>query len=308
MTHSPRLSTPLAVRDTLPEPATDAEVDALVDLADRLDVQSVVIGHGRDDVSRQNAARFVARWEAGDGEVLVRVSWPDEAASWLRQSRRLTGPEHWPGTGSVGTRRSRCGAGAGDPQARVVDAVAAAPHPDPRQQHRARDAASGRGACTGRNARRSPGRGAVADPRRCRGASASRRDREEHPLSTLFGDDMIDRPAPALPEGAHYVPGWLTLEQQRWIVVRFHEWTNGPVPIRAAKVRGRPLRLRRPLPARLSRHPQGLSRHRTARVRSGGRADQHHHARHRTRRLTTRPCRRDLAERAPHRANEGFQV
>lgn len=93
MTHSPRLSTPLVVRDTLPEPATEAEVDALVDLAHRLGVRSVVIGHGRDDVSRQNAARFAARWEAGDGEVLVRVSWPEEAASWLRQARRLTSPE-----------------------------------------------------------------------------------------------------------------------------------------------------------------------------------------------------------------------
>lgn len=93
MTHSPRLSTPLAIRGTLPEPATDAEVDALINLAHHLDARSVVIGHGRDDVSRQNAARFLARWEAGGGAVLVRVSWPEEAASWLRQARRLTGPE-----------------------------------------------------------------------------------------------------------------------------------------------------------------------------------------------------------------------
>ncbi len=39
------------------------------------------------------------------------------------------------------------------------------------------------------------------------------------------------------PDAAH-VPGWLTLEQQAWIVDRFHEWTAGPVPIRAARVRG----------------------------------------------------------------------
>ena len=63
-------------------------------------------------------------------------------------------------------------------------------------------------------------------------------------MSTLFGDDMIDRPAPELPEGAHYVPGWLTPEQQRWIVARFHEWTDGPVPIRAAKVRGHEMSVR----------------------------------------------------------------
>lgn len=42
----------------------------------------------------------------------------------------------------------------------------------------------------------------------------------------------------ALPEGAHHVPGWLTPEQQRWIVARFTEWTRGPVPLRAAMVRG----------------------------------------------------------------------
>lgn len=42
----------------------------------------------------------------------------------------------------------------------------------------------------------------------------------------------------ALPAGAHHVAGWLTIEQQRWIVNRFHEWRQGPVPMRPAKVRG----------------------------------------------------------------------
>jgi hypothetical protein len=67
---------------------------------------------------------------------------------------------------------------------------------------------------------------------------------EEEPVTMLFGDDMIDRPRPELPEGAEYVPGWLTLEQQRWIVARFHEWVHGPVPIRAAKVRGHEMSVR----------------------------------------------------------------
>ena len=55
---------------------------------------------------------------------------------------------------------------------------------------------------------------------------------------TLFTPDMEptepSRPGP----GAVHQPGWLTLDQQRWIVDRFHEWAVGPVPIRAAKVRG----------------------------------------------------------------------
>lgn len=38
--------------------------------------------------------------------------------------------------------------------------------------------------------------------------------------------------------GAVHVPAWLTLEQQRWIVARFGEWTQGPVPLRAATLPG----------------------------------------------------------------------
>ena len=33
--------------------------------------------------------------------------------------------------------------------------------------------------------------------------------------------------------GAVHVPGWLTLEQQRWIVGRFGEWTQGHLPLMA---------------------------------------------------------------------------
>ncbi|MET4541607.1 alkylated DNA repair protein (DNA oxidative demethylase) [Arthrobacter bambusae] len=38
--------------------------------------------------------------------------------------------------------------------------------------------------------------------------------------------------------GAVHVPGWLSAEQQRWIVGRFSEWTQGPVPLRAATLPG----------------------------------------------------------------------
>lgn len=63
-------------------------------------------------------------------------------------------------------------------------------------------------------------------------------------MSTLFDENSMDRPVPKLPEGTYYLPGWLTLEQQRWIVARFHEWVAGPVPIRAAKVRGHEMSVR----------------------------------------------------------------
>jgi alkylated DNA repair protein (DNA oxidative demethylase) len=34
------------------------------------------------------------------------------------------------------------------------------------------------------------------------------------------------------------MPSWLTTQQQQWIAARFREWAAGPVPIRAARVRG----------------------------------------------------------------------
>lgn len=52
------------------------------------------------------------------------------------------------------------------------------------------------------------------------------------------GNGLFDRPPLVLAPGAHWVPGWLGLEQQAWIVHKFGEWVSGPVPIRGAKVRG----------------------------------------------------------------------
>ncbi|MDO4685278.1 MAG: hypothetical protein Q4A92_01915 [Corynebacterium sp.] len=42
----------------------------------------------------------------------------------------------------------------------------------------------------------------------------------------MLFDDLV----PELPEGAYYLPRWLTLEQQRWLVRQFHIWARGPVP------------------------------------------------------------------------------
>lgn len=56
--------------------------------------------------------------------------------------------------------------------------------------------------------------------------------------------DAGDGSSQALPEGAHHLPGFLTLDQQRWLVARFHEWAEGPVPIRAASIRGHQMSVR----------------------------------------------------------------
>lgn len=54
----------------------------------------------------------------------------------------------------------------------------------------------------------------------------------------LVQPDTHDAGPRLIAPGAVHVPGWLTPEQQRWIVDRFGEWTHGPVPLRAATLPG----------------------------------------------------------------------
>jgi alkylated DNA repair protein (DNA oxidative demethylase) len=61
---------------------------------------------------------------------------------------------------------------------------------------------------------------------------------------SLFGDDLLPRPARVLAPGAVWVPGFLTLDQQAWIAHRFEEWADGPVPPRSPKVRGHEMSVR----------------------------------------------------------------
>ncbi|MGB9034459.1 MAG: alpha-ketoglutarate-dependent dioxygenase AlkB [Paeniglutamicibacter sp.] len=55
-------------------------------------------------------------------------------------------------------------------------------------------------------------------------------------MDALFSDSFLGRPRRELAPGAHWVPDWLDLAEQRWIVDRFHEWGRGPVPPRAARI------------------------------------------------------------------------
>jgi alkylated DNA repair protein (DNA oxidative demethylase) len=61
---------------------------------------------------------------------------------------------------------------------------------------------------------------------------------------TLFTPDLNDRPRRRLAPGAVHAPGWLALDEQASIVEEFRHWTQGPVPIRAAKVRGHEMSVR----------------------------------------------------------------
>ncbi|MYU24803.1 alpha-ketoglutarate-dependent dioxygenase AlkB [Streptomyces sp. SID8352] len=63
-------------------------------------------------------------------------------------------------------------------------------------------------------------------------------------MTALFTPRLLGRDAREVTPGAVHVPDWLTLEQQRWISAQFHDWARGPVPLRAAAVRGHRMSVR----------------------------------------------------------------
>ncbi|MGW1771286.1 hypothetical protein [Streptomyces sp. NPDC002104] len=75
-----------------PAPHTEAELAALVTLVTRSGAKTVVIGHSRDSASADAASAFARAWRSSGGEVLDTVTWPEQAASWLRPAHRLTAP------------------------------------------------------------------------------------------------------------------------------------------------------------------------------------------------------------------------
>ncbi len=70
----------------------------------------VGVGHARDPESSALAAAFVGAWTDRGGEITAVVSWPDEAASWLRQARALTAgaPDGWLIAGSLASLLRVC--------------------------------------------------------------------------------------------------------------------------------------------------------------------------------------------------------
>jgi hypothetical protein len=96
MTLSPRLSAGLA-RDVAGSGPTGAELRRVTELALGRGARSVAIGRGRSAAAAAAVTEFARRWEAGGGTVLTVVTWPEEAASWLRQAVRLTAadPDLW---------------------------------------------------------------------------------------------------------------------------------------------------------------------------------------------------------------------
>ena len=76
---------------------TDVEIRALMTLLRAAGARRIAIGHGRHCTSIAEAAAINAAWTGIGGAVEQTVSWPVDAASWLRPARRLVAgaPDAW---------------------------------------------------------------------------------------------------------------------------------------------------------------------------------------------------------------------
>jgi hypothetical protein len=101
MTPSPRLPDVLA-RDTprsgtAESAPTAAELNRITELALHRGARRITLGRGRSAPAIAAATAFTSRWQAAGRTVLDVVTWPEEAASWLRQAARFaaTDPDLW---------------------------------------------------------------------------------------------------------------------------------------------------------------------------------------------------------------------
>lgn len=76
-----------------PEHHTDPELRRLVRLLRAAGVRTITIGHGRHCTSIAAAAAINATWTGPGEHVDQIVSWPQDAASWLRPARRFVAGE-----------------------------------------------------------------------------------------------------------------------------------------------------------------------------------------------------------------------
>lgn len=86
---SPLLRPPIAADGGDPE-ATEAEVRAIVSLAHARGARALTIGSGRLAHAVATAHAIATAWQATGGMVTGTATWPESAASWLRQASVFT--------------------------------------------------------------------------------------------------------------------------------------------------------------------------------------------------------------------------
>ena len=100
------LTSPLLARPPRLGPdtaVTDLEVAALIALATARGARVIAVGSGRTPAALAASDAITHAWRAAGGTVAATVTWPETAASWLRQAQRfaeapadlwvMTGPE-----------------------------------------------------------------------------------------------------------------------------------------------------------------------------------------------------------------------
>jgi hypothetical protein len=77
--------------------ATDAELSRMTELALGRGARAIAIGRGNSPAAAQATASFARRFRNAGGIIVCLVTWPESAASWLRQARRFTAadPDLW---------------------------------------------------------------------------------------------------------------------------------------------------------------------------------------------------------------------
>ena len=96
MTASPLLPQGMTGRIAEAE-ATDAELSGMTQLALSRGARAVALGSGNSPAATRAAAGFARRFQAAGGSIICTVTWPESAASWLRQARRFAAadPDLW---------------------------------------------------------------------------------------------------------------------------------------------------------------------------------------------------------------------
>lgn len=77
--------------------ATDAELNRMTELALSRGARAVATGRGNSPAAARAVGEFTRRFQATGGIIICAVTWPESAASWLRQATRFAAadPDLW---------------------------------------------------------------------------------------------------------------------------------------------------------------------------------------------------------------------